>query len=154
MSAPYLQRFRVLYSDLDTNGHVANTSYLRYSLDTRVGYLLANGLTAEMMRESGFGPVVFREELTYRKELFAAEDIEVRYWVRSLNADGIRFDLCTAIHRQDGELAARVDIQGGWMNLARRRLQRGLVPRLHGLRTAEIEIEEFPGDDQFLDQLR
>jgi len=91
MPAPYIQHFQVRYSDLDTNGHVANTSYLKYSLDTRVGYMFANGLTAEMMRDSGFGPIVFREDITYRKELRAPEKIEVRFWVKSLHEDGIRF---------------------------------------------------------------
>ncbi len=124
MSTPYIQRFQIRYSDLDTNGHVANTSYLKFSLDTRVGYLFSNGLTAEMMRESGFGPVVFREDISYLKELHAPENIEVHYWAKSLHEDGIRFELCTEIRRQDGELAASVDIQGGWMNLSRRRLEK------------------------------
>jgi len=124
MSAPYIQRFRVRYSDLDTNGHVANTSYLKYSLDTRAGHLFANGLTARILRESGFGSIVFREEITYLKELHVPEKIEVHYWARSLHEDGIRFELCTEIHRQDDELAARIDIQGGWMNLSKRRLEK------------------------------
>ena len=124
MSAPYIQRFQIRYSDLDTNGHVANTSYLKFSLDTRVGYLFANGLTAEMMRESGFGPVVFREEITYLKELHVPEKIEIHYWVTSLHDDGIRFELCTEIRRQNDELAARVDMQGGWMSLSKRRLEK------------------------------
>ena len=124
MSAPYIQRFQIRYSDLDTNGHVANTSYLKFSLDTRIGYMLANGLTAEMMRESGFGPVVFREDISYLKELHVPEKIEVHYWTKSLHDDGIRFELCTEIRRQDGELASRVDIQGGWMSLTRRRLEK------------------------------
>jgi acyl-CoA thioester hydrolase len=124
MSKPYIQHFQIHYSDLDMNGHVANTSYLKFSLDTRVGHLFANGLTVEMMRESGFGPVVFREEITYLKELHMPEKIEVHYWVTSLHEDGIRFDLCTEIRRQDGELAARIDIQGGWMSLTKRRLEK------------------------------
>jgi len=34
------------------------------------------------------------------------------------------FEWCTDIHRQDGELAARIDIQGGWMNLNKRSLEK------------------------------
>lgn len=124
MSVPYTQRFRVRYSDLDTNGHVANISYLKYSLDTRVGYLLANGLTAEMMRNSGYGPIVFREDITYLKELFVPDEIEARYWVRSLHEDGIRYRMCTQIVRSDGELAANIEIYGGWFNLSHRRLEK------------------------------
>ena len=85
MSMPYIQRFQIRYSDLDTNGHVANTSYLKFSLDTRIGYMFANGLTAEIMRESGFGPVVFREDISYLKELHVPEKIEVHYWTKSLH---------------------------------------------------------------------
>ncbi len=124
MTAPYRQRFRVRYSDLDTNGHVANTSYLKYSLDTRVGFLFANGLTADMMRDSGYGPIVFREDITYLKELFVPDEIEVRYWVRSLHEDGIRFRMCTQIFRSDEELAASIEIYGGWISLSRRRLEK------------------------------
>ena len=122
MSAPYIHRFRVRYSDLDSNGHVANTSFLKYSLDTRVGYLADNGVTPAAMQRDDYGPVVFREIVTYRKELFAYEKIEVHYWVRSLNPDGKRFELCTEIRRPDGELSARVDVEGGWMSLSKRRL--------------------------------
>lgn len=124
MSVPYKQRFRVRYSDLDTNGHVANISYLKYSLDTRVGCLFANGLTADMMRSSGYGPIVFREDITYLKELFVPDEIEVHYWVRSLHEDGIRFQSCTQIYRSDDELAASIEIYGGWINLSRRRLEK------------------------------
>jgi len=124
MPTPYIQRFRIRYSDLDTNGHVANTSYLKYSLDTRVGHLFANGLTAAMMSESGSAPVVFREEITYLKELFAPEEIEVHYWIKSLHEDGIRFEACTQIRRPGGEVAAHINIQGGWMNLRKRRLEK------------------------------
>lgn len=124
MSVPYIQRFRVRYSDLDTNGHVANTSYLKFSLDTRIGYFFENGLTALMTKEFGIAPIVFREDITYLKELIIPEEIEVHFWVKSLHEDGIRFELCTEIRRLDGELAARVDIQGGWMSLSKRRLEK------------------------------
>ena len=122
MSTPYIHRFRVRYSDLDSNGHVANISYMKYSLDTRVGYLAANGVTAQSMLRDGYGPVIFREVVTYRKELFAYEEIEVHYWVKSLHPDGKRFESCTQIRRADGELSAQVDIEGGWMSLSERRL--------------------------------
>jgi len=124
MSAAYIQRFQVRYSDLDTNGHVANTSYLKFSLDTRVGYFFKNGLTALLMKQSGIAPVVFRENITYLKELIAPEEIEVHFWVKSLHEDEIRFEWCTEIRRLNGELAARVDIQGGWMSLSKRRLEK------------------------------
>jgi len=124
MSAPYIQRFRVRYSDLDTNGHVANTAYLKFSLDTRIGYLFENGLTALLMKQSGIAPVVFREDITYLKELIVPEEIEVHFWVKSLHEDGIRFEWCTEIRRSNGELAARIDIKGGWMSLSKRRLEK------------------------------
>ena len=73
MSAPYIHRFRVRYSDLDSTDHVANTSFLKYSLDTRVGYLADNGVTPAAMQRDDYGPVDLRGIATCRNELFAYE---------------------------------------------------------------------------------
>lgn len=124
MSVPYVQRFRVRYSDLDSNGHVANTSYMRYTVDTRWGYFESKGFTPNSLMELGFGPVVLSEKITYLKELFANEEIEVHFWTVSLDEDGRRFELRLDIRRSGGEIAAHVDVLGGWMNLKSRRLEK------------------------------
>ena len=48
----------------------------------------------------------------------------VPYWAKLLHEDGIRFETCTEIRRPGGELSASIAIQGGWMSLSKRRLEK------------------------------
>ncbi len=115
-------RFTVRWADCDANGHMRNTAYSEYAVDVRVGFLDAPGWGFEQFRASGFGPVLLREEIDYLRELKMNETVEVDFEQLGLSADGSRFRIRHDFTKAGGKPAARIVLEGGWMDLRTRRL--------------------------------
>lgn len=119
---PFTKSFEVAWAYLDAVGHMANTAYLDVCVDTRFAYFASQGFPhAEFMR-ARIGPVVRRDEVDYHRELRMLQRFTVSLALAGISADASRFRLRNEIRREDGELAARVTSQGGWLDLDQRRL--------------------------------
>jgi acyl-CoA thioester hydrolase len=119
----FSQRFTVRWSDLDANAHMRNTAYMEYSLQVRMAFFQANGYSVDSFNTMRFGPVVFREELIYLKELHMLDEFDVNILLGGLSPDGSRFIIENHIYRvRDGKEAANVRSEIGWLNLETRKL--------------------------------
>ena len=125
--APYLQRFRVLWGDVDGNAHMANTAFLDRAADVRILFFADHGLTGSRFAEGRIGPVIVRDELVYRQELRLLDEFTVDLHLIGLSADGTRFRLENTFRTAAGELAATVTSEGVWFDLELRR-PRALPP--------------------------
>ena len=118
----YAKTFTVRWADCDANGHMRNTAYSEYAVDVRIAFLDEHGFGFEQFRETGFGPVLLREEIDYLRELKLNEAVEVDYRQLGATEDGSRFRLEHTFTRADGKMAARLVVDGGWMDMRTRRL--------------------------------
>ncbi|HVO43571.1 MAG TPA: thioesterase family protein [Aggregatilineales bacterium] len=119
----FSRKFTVRWSDLDANAHMRNTAYMEYAMQVRVAFFEENGFPVAEFARFRFGPVVFRDELVYLKELHLLEEIEVNLLLAGLSSDGARFVLENHIFRAaDGKEAAYVRSEGAWLNLETRKL--------------------------------
>ncbi len=119
----FSQRFIVRWSDLDANGHMRNTAYMEYSMQVRLAYFQARGFTIEMFNQLRFGPVIFREETVYLKELRLFDEFDVNYLLAGLSPDGAKFIIEQHIYRaHDGKESAYIRSEGAWLNLETRKL--------------------------------
>lgn len=118
----YAKTFTVRWSDCDANGHMRNTAYSEYGIDLRIAFLDEHGFGFEQFRETGFGPVLLREEIDYFRELKMNDAVEVDYRQLGVSADGSRFRLEHHFTRPDGKTAAHLVLDGGWMDMRIRRL--------------------------------
>jgi len=73
----YAKTFTVRWADCDVNGHMRNTSYSEYAIDTRMAYLAENGFPFEKFVESGIGPVLLHESIDYLREVPLGGTLEV-----------------------------------------------------------------------------
>ncbi|HET6410739.1 MAG TPA: thioesterase family protein [Anaeromyxobacter sp.] len=128
---PYKQSFVVRWSECDQNGHLRNTAYSEYGIETRIGFLADRGFSVRRLRELGIGPVILREELDYLREVHLAEEIEVDFQRLGLSPDGARWRLAHDLRRR-GEPVARIVLLGGWLDLEKRRLTPPF-PEIQGL---------------------
>jgi acyl-CoA thioester hydrolase len=117
-------KFRVRWADLDPNRHLRNTAFVDYATETRLAYLASVGFTDDVLRDRRLGPVILREETWFTREVLAGDVLEVDIALAALSADGGRFRLRHEVFRADGEKAARVEADAGWLDLAARRLVR------------------------------
>jgi acyl-CoA thioester hydrolase len=120
----YTKIFIVRWSDSDANGHMRNTAYSEYAIDTRMSYLAEHGFPYAKFEELNVGPVILREEIDYLRELRLGDTIEVDFTQLGLAPDGSRFKLAHDFWRPGGKNVARVVLAGGWLDLATRKLVR------------------------------
>ncbi len=118
----YHKTFTVRWADCDMNGHMRNTSYSEFTIDVRVAFLAEHGVGFEVLKRSGFGPVILREEIDYLRELHMGEEVVVDLEALGLSADHSRWRVRHTLTGAHGKTAARVVLDGGWMDLSKRKL--------------------------------
>lgn len=119
---PFSRTFTVRWADCDVNGHMRNTAYSEYGIDVRIAFLAELGFPYERLAELGIGPVLLREELDYLRELKMGERLTVDFRQLGLSPDGVRFRFRHDFTKENGKPAARIVLDGGWMDLRQRRL--------------------------------
>jgi acyl-CoA thioester hydrolase len=110
------------WSDMDANAHMANVAYLDKCVDARMSFFKQHGFPVAEFAKRRIGPVVRRDELEYHREIALLEPITITLELAGLAPDGSRFRLRNEILNGEGRLAARITSEGGWLDLAKRRL--------------------------------
>jgi acyl-CoA thioester hydrolase len=118
----YAKSYIVRWSDCDANGHLRNTGYSEYAIEVRLAYLAEHGFGLAEMRQQGIGPVLLREEIDYLRECHLGEELTCTFTVLGLSPDGARFKVAHELWKQNGKQAARIVLQGGWLDTKLRRL--------------------------------
>jgi len=114
--------YHVRWAEMDPNGHMRHSAYADFATDQRVAYLRAHGFDLQKFGELRLGPVTFREETKFLKEVHAGEAIQVDGRLLSLSDDGGRWTVLHTIYKANGRVAATVTVEGGWFDLDQRKL--------------------------------
>ena len=114
--------FTTRWADFDPNNHMRHSAYNDYAAEARVRLFNQKGLSLTEMNKMKVGPVLLREETNFRKEISLGENITVEVFLSGLSEKGDRFKFHHKIYREDGQLAAEIDILGAWMDLEHRKL--------------------------------
>jgi acyl-CoA thioester hydrolase len=72
--------------------------------------------------ELRLGPILFREETKFLKEIHIGEEIRVDGQLASVSEDGSRWTIVHTIYKANGRVAATVTVDGAWLDLDRRKL--------------------------------
>lgn len=130
------------WGDMDFNSHMRNTAFLDKAADVRMLFFAENGFAMEEFSRLGIGPVIFKDEIEYLREVRLLEKFEVTLAAAGGAEDGSRFLLRQEFRLGDGRVAARVQSLGGWMDLARRKLTLPPDSLLESMRRLE-RTEDF-----------
>ena len=65
----YKKPMDLRWSDLDPNYHLRHSVYYDFAAQIRTAFLEEHGLTIRQMQELHLGPVLFREEGIFRREV-------------------------------------------------------------------------------------
>jgi acyl-CoA thioester hydrolase len=112
----------VRWSDLDPNFHLRHSVYYDFGAQQRIEILQEMGLTPKVMQEQHFGPVIFREECLFKKEIRLAEEVTITARVRKMKADGSRWTIQHDFLSSDNKVLAILTVDGAWMDTNLRRL--------------------------------
>jgi acyl-CoA thioester hydrolase len=120
------ERFRrsihLRWSDLDPNFHVRHSCYYDFGAQVRMQVLEGMGLTLEVMKEQGFGPVLFREECVFKREIRFGDKLALTVRVRRQRQDLSRWSFQHEFVREDGNVCAILTVDGAWMDMRTRKL--------------------------------
>ncbi len=114
--------FTSRWADFDPNNHMRHSAYTDYAAEARVRMFNALGLSLTEFNKLNLGPVLFREETIFRREIRLGEDIRVEVFLKGISQNGERFKFYHRICKEDGSLAAEVEINGAWLDLKKRKL--------------------------------
>ena len=122
MTHPYTRTFVVRWGDVDANGHMRNTAYSELASDTRAGLLASLGYDWARFQSLKLGPILFREEIEYRREANMGDEVIVDALSAGLSPDAYRWSLRNRMWKRDGTELAVVTVVGAWIDLETRKL--------------------------------
>lgn len=119
---PYSKPVEVRWSDLDPNFHVRHSVYYDWGAYCRINYLTENGLTPAVLTRLQFGPILFREECVFRKEIQFGDLLTIDLQLLRSREDFSRWSIRHQIFKNGDQLAAVLTVDGAWIDTARRKL--------------------------------
>lgn len=112
----------VRWADLDANGHARHTAFMDWATHGRIVAFATHGLTMARFSELGVGPIIFREETDYLREVGGNDRVTISFEFTGGSADWKHFRIRHALARQDGVQCAAVVVRGSWLNLRERKV--------------------------------
>lgn len=114
--------FEVRWSDLDPNFHVRHNVYYDWAASSRILCLNHAGFGAAFMVQHHLGPILFREEAIFKKEVHFGDTIEVRLQLTKSRRDFSRWSWTHEIIKNGETLAAIVNVDGAFIDTQLRKL--------------------------------
>lgn len=114
--------FSTRWADFDPNNHMRHSAYNDYAAETRVRFFKENGFSLTEFNQQNLGPILFSENTKFFREINLSENIVVELFLKGLSENGERFKFQHKIFKQNGVLAAEIEIYGAWLDLKNRKL--------------------------------
>jgi acyl-CoA thioester hydrolase len=134
----YIKPLDVRWSDLDPNFHLRHSVYYDFGAYVRVLFLGEHGLV-----KHHFGPILFREECVFKKEIRMGDVITIDVQLLKTRPDFSRWTIQHNIRKNGDETAAILTVDGAWMDVQQRKLT---VPP----DTVKHVFENMPKAEQFI----
>ena len=113
---------QIRWSDLDPNFHVRHSVYYDWGALCRIQFLNKYGLTADVMSGIQVGPVLFREECVFRKEIRSGDVLSIDLKLRKAKADYSRWTIEHQLRKGANIVAALLTVDGAWLHTVQRKL--------------------------------
>ena len=140
----YIKPVEIRWSDLDPNFHLRHSVYYDFGAYCRICFLYDNGITAKVMQQNSIGPILFREECFFKREIVFGDSVSINLKLKSVSKDFRKFSMFHEIFKND-ELAALLTIDAAWMNTSLRKV---VVPP--DIIIKSIDVMDKTEDFQFI----
>lgn len=113
---------QVRWSDIDQNRHLRHSAYYDYGATVRIACFSNHGLTNLKFEELHIGPILFREEAIFKREIKFEDKITIDMEVTKATADFSRWSIRHHFYKADGTLCAVINLDGAWIDIIKRKL--------------------------------
>ncbi|MFT3946021.1 MAG: thioesterase family protein [Agriterribacter sp.] len=124
----YKKSPEVRWADLDPNFHMLHSRYYDLGAYVRMCFLTEQGLSLTVMADHKMGPILFREECVFKREIKFGDKLDITLQMLKARKDGSRWTMQHHIYINNETLASVITVDGAWINTERRRLA---TPPLH-----------------------
>lgn len=118
----YCKKVEIRWSDLDPNYHLRHSVYYDWGAYCRLSFLNEVGLSPQVLMKLKMGPVIFREEAIFKKEILFTDTVEIYLELAKCKKDFSRWSMQHSIIKNKNTLAAVITIDGAWLNIIERKL--------------------------------
>ena len=118
----YTLPIQIRWSDIDQNRHLRHSAYYDYGAMVRVSCFVEQGLTTAKLEELNIGPVLFREEAIFKREIRFEDKISVDLQLLKSLPDFSRWSIRHHFYKEDKTLAAIINLDAAWIDLTKRKL--------------------------------
>lgn len=119
---PNSKKLDLRWSDIDPNFHLRHSVYYDFGAQLRTEVLNSIGLTMATFAKEKVGPVLFKEECVFQREIHFGDEIYIDFEIIGLSKDMERFAFRHRFTRADGTLCAVLTLNGAWMDTVKRKL--------------------------------
>jgi acyl-CoA thioester hydrolase len=118
----YLKIVEIRWADLDPNFHLRHSVYYDYGAYCRVSFLEEYGLSNLKMQELSIGPILFREEAVFRREIRLGDRLSINLALAKARTDYSRWTIRHELIKNQTILAAVITVEGAWLHTLQRKL--------------------------------
>ena len=118
----YSKKIEIRWSDIDPNFHLRHSVYYDFGAFVRISFMTENGLTPFVMQQQQIGPILFREECVFKREIHFNDSVEVNVKLVKATHDMSRWTMVHEVWKNGDTLSAIITIDGAWINTAIRKL--------------------------------
>lgn len=139
---------KVMWSQVDANMHLRHSAYADFAAQARLEILEQMDFGADILARLKIGPILFREELQYLREVRPNDTVRVTCALSKCREDGARWSFQQKIFRGDNVQAALINVDGAWIDMHTRKLT-ALPPDVVALfltlpKTGDFLLEKIP----------
>ena len=118
----YFKQIEIRWSDLDPNFHLRHSAYYDFGAYSRISFMNDHGLTPQVLSHLHIGPIIFREECVFRKEIKFGDIITINLRVENAKEDFSRWTMVHEIWKDSNILCAVITLDCAWMDTVKRKL--------------------------------
>ncbi len=138
----FTQQLSIRWADIDANYHLRHSVYYDFCAQHRITILSSLGLTLAVMQQQHLGPVLFREECLFKKEIRLDDIVFITTSIIRMKSDGSRFSIRHELTNEQ-KLFAIITVDGAWMDTKLRKLANPILPQVSEVMNALQKAEDF-----------
>jgi acyl-CoA thioester hydrolase len=137
----------IRWADIDANRHLRHSVYYDFAAAARMQLLSERGLTSSIFETLGVGPILFREEAIFRREIRLEDKITLTVEMYTCSEDYSKWSLRHTFLKEDGTLATTLSVDGAWIDVHLRKLAKpnAFIQKIFTEFPKSADFEWLPG---------
>jgi len=118
----YSKKVEIRWRDLDPNFHVTHSAYYDFGAFIRMSFLIENGLTPAVLVQHNLGPILFREECVFKREIHFGDPVSINIVLKKASKNYSRWTMQHEIIKDENIVSAIITVDGAWIDTTKRKL--------------------------------